>query len=138
MVASSALFVMSIPAMAASGGTITFSGMIVAPQLEIQAPVAAAAGTPGARVTRTGSAVQVAFNAPAGVASGADVALRAADGADMQRAVDARFRDSRGRLVGAARDGSFHVGADGGVLAVSPRADASSATPPVVVVVNFD
>ncbi|RKE35144.1 hypothetical protein B0G76_1199 [Paraburkholderia sp. BL23I1N1] len=124
--ATAALIAASMPAVAASGGTISFSGAIVAPQLAISAaPAPAQAGArvdaAGGRLAQTGSAITLTFSAVPGVATGADVALQVNNGATARNALAERFVDSKGRAFGAASDGHYRVGRDGGVLSLAPK-----------------
>lgn len=139
-VATAALVVSPMPAVAASGGTISFSGAIVAPQLTISAaPAGVVADAAGGRLARTGSAVTLTFSASPGVATGADVALQVNDGATAARNGDAlteRFIDSGGRVSRAASDGHYRVGRDGGVLSLAPKNAALDTR--VTVVVSYD
>jgi hypothetical protein len=134
---------MSTPAVAASGGTINFSGAIVAPQLSISAapaPAPARAGARidagGARLASTGSAVTLTFSAPPGVATGANVALQVNNGTTARGALAERFVDSSGRVFRAASDGHYRVGRDGGVLSLAPKNPAQDTR--VTVVVSYD
>lgn len=132
-----------MPAEAASGGVISFSGAIVAPQLEISAapalaPASARVDAKDARLARSGSAVTLTFSAPPGVATGADVALQVNSGATARNgdALAERFVDSRGRVFRAASDGHYRVGRDGGVLSLAPKNAAPDTR--VTVVVSYD
>jgi hypothetical protein len=136
-----ALVAASMPAVAASGGTINFSGAIVAPQLAISAapvlvPAAARIGAGGGRLAQTGSTVTLTFSAPPGVATGADVALQVNNGATARDALAERFVDSGGRVFRAASDGHYRVGRDGGVLSLAPKNAAQDTR--VTVVVSYD
>ena len=138
-----ALVAASMPAMAANGGTISFSGAIVAPQLEISAaPAGARVDARGARLEQSGSAVMLTFSAAPGVATGADVALQVNSGATARignalgDALTERFVDSRGRVFRAGSDGHYRVGRDGGVLSLAPK-NAGQDTR-VTVVVSYD
>jgi hypothetical protein len=136
-VAMAALVVSPMPAVAASGGTISFSGAIVAPQLTISAtPAGALADAAGARLSQTGSAVTLTFSASPGVATGADVALQVNNGATARDALAERFVDSGGRVSRAASDGHYRVGRDGGVLSLAPKSAALDTR--VTVVVSYD
>ena len=137
--ATVALVVSPMPAVAASGGTISFSGAIVAPQLTISAaPAGVVADAAGGRLARTGSAVTLTFSASPGVATGADVALQVNDGATARNgdALAERFVDSGGRVFRAASDGHYRVGRDGGVLSLAPKNAALDTR--VTVVVSYD
>ncbi|NPT54979.1 hypothetical protein [Paraburkholderia elongata] len=141
--AMAALVAAPMPAMAASGGTISFSGAIVAPQLTIStAPVRTRAGArvdaTGGRLAQTGSAVALIFSAAPGVATGADVALQVNNGATARDgdALAERFVDSSGRVFRAASDGHYRVGRDGGVLSLAPKHAALNTR--VTVVVSYD
>ncbi|NMM00989.1 hypothetical protein HHL24_23995 [Paraburkholderia sp. RP-4-7] len=139
--AMAALVTAPMPAVAASGGTISFSGVIVAPQLEISAGSAPAqAGVrvdaAGGRLAQTGSAITLTFSAPPGVATGADVALQVNNGATARDALAARFVDSGGRVFRAADDGHYRVGRDGGVLSLAPKNAAQDTR--VTVIVSYD
>lgn len=139
VVAMAALGASPMRAVAASGGTISFSGAIVAPQLAISA-ASAAAGThvdaTGGRLAQTGSAVMLTFSAAPGVATGADVALQVNNGATARDAVAERFVDGGGRVSRAASDGHYRVGRDGGVLSLAPKNAALDTR--VTVVVSYD
>ncbi|MGF6568736.1 hypothetical protein ABH945_000812 [Paraburkholderia sp. GAS333] len=63
------------------------------------------------------------------------MALQVVGAGTSRDAVAARFVDA-GRWVGAAHDGHYRVGRDGGVLSLSPKR-AGSATP-VIVVMSYD
>jgi hypothetical protein len=126
-----------VMASASAGGTISFAGAIVAPQLQMTAGTSisgARVGTAGAQAARAGSALTLTFSAPPGTTSGADVALHVNDGVPAHDLVAARFVDSGGR-VATARNGHYQVGRDGGVLSLSPkRADTDTR---VTVVVSY-
>ena len=133
----------SMPAMAASGGTISFSGAIVAPQLAISAaPAPAQSGArvdaTGGRLAQTGSAITLTFSTAPGVATGADVALQVNSGATVRNgdALAERFVDGSGRVFRAASDGHYRVGRDGGVLSLAPKNAAPDTR--VTVVVSYD
>lgn len=137
MAASVALVVAPVPADAASGGTISFSGAIVAPQLEISAaPAGARVDAKGARLAQTDSAVTLTFSAAPGVATGADVALQVNNGTTARNALAERFVDSGGRVFRAGSDGHYRVGRDGGVLSLAPKNTAQDTR--VTVVVSYD
>ena len=126
-------------AVAANGGTISFSGAIVAPQLAISvAPTGARVDATGARLEQSGSAVALTFSAAPGVATGADVALQVNSGATARNgdALAERFVDSRGRVFRAASDGHYRVGRDGGVLSLAPKHAGQDTR--VTVVVSYD
>ncbi|MFM0072084.1 hypothetical protein PQQ86_13010 [Paraburkholderia sediminicola] len=128
-----------MPAVAANGGTISFSGAIMAPQLAISvAPAGARVDARGARLEQSGSAVTLTFSAAPGVATGADVALQVNSGPTTRNgdALAERFVDSSGRLFRAASDGHYRVGRDGGVLSLAPK-NAGQDTR-VTVVVSYD
>ncbi|CAE6686423.1 hypothetical protein [Paraburkholderia nemoris] len=134
-----ALVAAPLPAVAANGGTISFSGAIVAPQLEISAaPAGARVNAGGARLDQSGSAVTLTFSAASGVATGADVALQVNSGATARNgdALTERFVDSHGRAFRAASDGHYRVGRDGGALSLAPK-NAGQDTR-VTVVVSYD
>lgn len=141
--ATATLVAAPMPAVAASGGAISFSGAIVAPQLEISAapalaPASARVDARDARLARSGSAVTLTFSAPPGVATGADVALQVNSGATARNgdALAERFVDSSGRVFRAASDGHYRVGRDGGVLSLAPKNAAPDTR--VTVVVSYD
>ncbi|MFM0153784.1 hypothetical protein PQR05_28280 [Paraburkholderia sediminicola] len=137
--AMAALVASPMPAVAASNGTISFSGAIVAPQLAISAapaPAGARVDATGGRLAQTGSAVTLTFSAAPGVATGADVALQVNNGATARDAVAGRFVDSGGRVSRAASDGHYRVGRDGGVLSLAPKNAALDTR--VTVVVSYD
>lgn len=139
--AAAAVVLMAAPltASASAGGTITFSGAIVAPQLEVSAARAAAAarvGTAGAQPGQRDSAVTLTFNAPPGVTAGADVALQVNGGTAARDVVATRFVDSGGRVAAAARDGHYKVGRDGGVMSLSTKKAAPETR--VTVVMSYD
>ncbi|MFM0199837.1 hypothetical protein PQR53_08135 [Paraburkholderia fungorum] len=136
-----ALVAAPMPAVAASGGTINFSGAIVAPQLVISAapvlvPAGARIGAGGGRLAQTASAVTLTFSAPPGMATGADVALQVNNGATARGVLAERFVDSGGRVFRAARDGHYRIGRDGGVLSLAPKSAAQGTR--VTVVVSYD
>ena len=134
-----ALVAAPMPAVAANGGTISFSGAIVASQLEISvAPAGARVDARSARLDQSGSAVTLIFSAEPGVATGADVALQVNSAATARNgdALTERFVDSRGRVFRAASDGHYRVGRDGGVLSLAPK-NAGQDTR-VTVVVSYD
>ena len=137
MAAAMTLLAAPLPASASAGGTISFAGAVVAPQLRMTAGSAAAAqvGTAGAQARRLGSALTLTFSAPPGVTAGADVALQVNDGAPARDLVAARFVDSGGRLA-APRNGHYKVGRDGGVLSLSPKHAETDTR--VTVVVSYD
>lgn len=138
--AMAAMFAGPTVATASSGGAIAFSGAIVAPQLEISAAPVVGVGLAGAQVRHGASAVTLTFNAPPGVATGADVALQVNGGAAARDgAIAARFVDRAGRVFAAARDGHYRVGREGGVLALSARkGNGVGAETRVIVVVSYD
>ncbi|SOE56733.1 hypothetical protein SAMN05446635_1123 [Burkholderia sp. OK233] len=134
-----ALVAAPMPAVAANGGTISFSGAIVAPQLAISVtPTAARADATGARLEQSGSTVTLTFSATPGVATGADVALQVNSGATARNgdALAERFVDSTGRVFRAANDGHYRVGRDGGVLSLAPKHAGQDTR--VTVVVSYD
>ncbi|MFM0504934.1 hypothetical protein [Paraburkholderia caffeinilytica] len=138
-----ALVAAPMPAVAANGGTISFSGAIVAPQLAISvAPAGARVDARGARFEQSGSAVTLTFSAAPGVATGADVALQVNSGATAHSgdargdALAERFVDSRGRVFRAASDGHYRLGRDGGVLSLAPKNTGQDTR--VTVVVSYD
>lgn len=138
--ATAALVAVPMQAMA-SGGTITFSGMIVAPQLEVSvapAPVQAGArvNTAGGRLAAAGSAVTLTFSAEPGVVAGANVALQVINSAKARDALAERFVDGRGHVFSAASDGHYRVGRDGGVLSLASKRAAQDTQ--VIVVVSYD
>ncbi|QQC64154.1 hypothetical protein [Paraburkholderia ginsengisoli] len=126
-------------AWAAAGGTISFSGAIVAPQLRMTTGVTSAGlpvATAGAQARRMEPALTLTFDAPPGVAAGADVSLQVNDGVPPRNLVAARFVDNGGRPA-TARNGHYQVGRNGGVLSVSPaRADTPDTR--VTVVVSYE
>lgn len=129
------------PALAASDGTISFSGAIVAPQLAISAapalaPASARVNAGGGRLAQTASAVTLTFSASPGVATGADVALQVNNGATARDALAERFVDSGGRVFRAASDGHYRIGRDGGTLSLAPKNAAQDTR--VTVVVSYD
>lgn len=139
--ATLALMTAPLAASASEGGTIMFSGAIVAPQLEVAAAPAALGarvGTAGALQGLQGSAVTLTFSGPPGVTAGADVALQVNGGASSHSSdsVATRFVERGGRLAPATRDGHYKVGRDGGVMSLLPI----NATPDtrVTVVMSYD
>ncbi|PQV53116.1 hypothetical protein [Paraburkholderia sp. BL21I4N1] len=134
--ATLALMTAPLAASASEGGTITFSGAIVAPQLEVSAAPGARVGTMGALQGLQGSAVTLTFSGPPGVTAGADVALQVNGGASSGDSMVTRFVERGGRLAPATRDGHYKVGRDGGVMSLSPK----NATPDtrVTVVMSYD
>ncbi|MFM0734813.1 hypothetical protein PQQ52_30485 [Paraburkholderia sediminicola] len=137
IVAMAALGASPMPAVAASGGTVSFSGAIVAPQLAISAaPAGARVDAGGGRLAQTGSAVTLTFSTAPGVATGADVALQVNNGAPARDAVVERFVDSGGHASRAASDGHYRVSRDGGVLSLAPKNAASDTR--VTIVVSYD
>lgn len=142
--ALAALLVVPTLAMASSGGTINFSGVIVAPQLEMSAGAGAgraSVGVSDASLERRDSAVTLTFRAPAGVVAGADVALQVNEGAVARDSVAARFVDGRGRVSVEASGGCYRVGRDGGVLSLSAKkgeGGGAAVGPRVIVVVSYD
>jgi hypothetical protein len=142
MAAAVVLLVTPLMAAASGGGTISFAGAVVAPQLRMTAgsvsaaaPAAALAGAVGAQAQRPGSGLTLTFSAPPGVTAGADVALQVNDGAPARDLVAARFVDSGGR-VAIARNGHYQVGRDGGVLSLSPKQAETDTR--VTVIVSYD
>ncbi|MFM0366351.1 hypothetical protein [Paraburkholderia sediminicola] len=139
LVALVALVAAPMLAVAANGGTISFSGAIVAPQLAISvAPTGARVDATGARLEQSGSTVTLTFSAAPGVATGADVALQVNSGATARNgdALAERFVDSTGRVFRAASDGHYRVGRDGGVLSLAPKHAGQDTR--VTVVVSYD
>ncbi|NPT41368.1 hypothetical protein GNZ12_08565 [Paraburkholderia sp. 1N] len=139
--AMAALVAAPMPAMAAGGGTITFTGMIVAPQLEVSAaPAPAQAGArvnaAGGRLAAAGSAVTLTFSTEPGVVAGANVALQVINGAKARDALAERFVDGSGHVFRAASDGRYRVGRDGGVLSLASKNAAQETQ--VIVVVSYD
>jgi hypothetical protein len=138
--AASAAALMSGPltAAAASGGTISFVGAIAAAPLAITAAPAHSATSLKQAVVRTAGereGVALTFNSSAGVVSGADVTLQALGSTQARDVVAARFVDSGGR-AGAAHDGHYRVGRDGGVLSLAPK--RAGVETPVMVVVSYN
>lgn len=135
LTAMTVLLAAPLSASAATGGRITFAGAVVAPQLQISAASAIPATGQGTSTARTEHSVNVTFSATPGVVSGADVVLQTNGSAHQRDAIATRFVDGGGR-VGAAHDGHYQVGRNGGVLSVSPvRADTDTQ---VIVVVSYD
>lgn len=136
-----AMVLLTVPLMAsaAGGGTISFAGAIVAPQLHMTAgvaPAGARGGAAGNQAERGSAALTVTFSSPPGVAAGADVALQVNDGVPARNLVAARFVESGGR-VAEARNGHYQVGRNGGVLSLSPKyADRTDTR--VTVVVSYE
>lgn len=131
------LLMAPLMASASGGGAISFTGSIVAPQLQLtagRAPVGARLGAAGGQAERKDSALTLTFSAPPGVAAGVDVALQMNGGAPRDL-VAARFVDSGGR-VAAARDGHYQVGCHGGVLSLALKY-ANSTDTRVTVVVSY-
>lgn len=138
MAAAMALLVAPLMASASEGGTISFTGAILAPQLQMTAGSASAGapvGTVGVQAQRLGSARTLTFSAPPGVAASANLALHVNDGAPAHDLVAARFVGSGGR-VAAARNGHHQVGRDGGVLSLSPKYAETDTR--VTIVMSYD
>jgi type 1 fimbria pilin len=131
---------------AADGGTISFSGAVVAPGFRIASMAPRTTGVPGgASASQDGSAVIVLFNAPSGTASGADVRLLVNDGiasrtdADALRDVSARFSNQAGAAELPYANGHFRLPVTGGALSLRERsADVAPVLKPVTVVVSYD
>jgi hypothetical protein len=134
-------------AVAANGGTIYFTGTIVAPPIEVSGVVVSP--TPPARVTTqtnaSASAVAVTFKVPSGAVSGVDVSLQANDataslvGAAALDMLAVRFVDSNGHVLAPARDGHYHVGNDGETLLLGAKSgDPLSTSKAVIVVLSYN
>ncbi|MCI0151890.1 hypothetical protein KNO81_39265 [Paraburkholderia sediminicola] len=134
-------------AVAANGGTIYFTGMIVAPPIEVSSVVVSP--TPPARVTTqanaSASTVAVTFKMPSGAVSGVDVSLQANDataplvGAAVLNMLAARFADGSGHVLAPARDGHYHVGNNGGTLLLGAKPkDQQPASKAVTVVLSYN
>ncbi|MFL9866994.1 hypothetical protein PQR67_22690 [Paraburkholderia fungorum] len=139
-VVMAALVAVPLQAMA-SDGTITFSGMIVAPQLEVSAAPAPVQAGPhvnaaGGRLTAAGSAVTLTFGAEPGVVAGANVALQVINGAKARDALAERFVDGSGHVFRAGSDGRYRIGRDGGALSLASKRAAQDTQ--VIVVVSYD
>lgn len=122
------------------GGTITFTGAIVAPPFDIGVQSGAATPVGGAFATRanaSGPSASVTFATPPGGEPQATVAVTSPAGL-AQHEVAGRFADATGRAVAADRTGAYHVGARGGVLSLGPATGAVRPTAPVTVVVSYN
>jgi hypothetical protein len=119
-----------------TGGVIRFTGMIVAPPMQISTAMAAtgvavdSASGAGQRFSRT-----VTFSAAPGVVGGADVALEVNGGTQSRDLVAARFVDGTGRVT-RARDGHYVVDRTGGVLSLDAKRTVRDTR--VTVVVSYD
>jgi type 1 fimbria pilin len=121
------------------GGTITFTGAIVAPPFDVsvggtQTGVTAGAGAFATRASASGATVT--FATPSGGEPHATVALSSPMGLP-QHDVAGRFVDTTGRTQRADGAEAYHVGAQGGVLSLEPSAVSRRAAP-VQVVVSYD
>lgn len=135
---------------ASSGGTIYFSGAIVAPQLEVSSATIApaqgnTAGNTTARIASEMSALSVTFKAPRGFVDGAEIGLQTNDGTALRSdpaalaSVAVRFVDSTGRAHAAGADGRYRVGSDGGVMTLSAKGVKVEAPKrAITVVITYD
>ncbi|CAE6868605.1 hypothetical protein R75461_08439 [Paraburkholderia nemoris] len=132
---------------AATGGTIYFTGMIVAPALEVSSVVLPPASS--VRVTTqagaSASTVAVTFRVPSGGVPGVDVswqvngATASQSGAAAPDMPAARFADGRGHVVAPAPDGRYHVGSNGATLLLGAKSgDPLSAGRALTVVLSYD
>jgi len=127
-------------ALAAAGGTIHFTGMIVAPPFDVT-PVAGTALTASGGVA--GSAAQevsVTYAAEPNSAPVANVSLVAVGNASSGSLapVAARFTDTAGHELKPDEIGAYHLSGSGGVLKLSLRGDyATSVTAAVTVVTSY-
>lgn len=133
-------------ALAAGGGTIQITGMIVAPQFDIyqgggvpQMPVLTVSSD---RENTAAHAVTVTYAVEPNSAPVADVSLVAVAEAHPENratayaSVDARFTDGAGHTLNADRDGAYHLSGSGGVLSLVPRNGSASGRATLVTVVT--
>jgi hypothetical protein len=139
---AAALYVLPDAATAATGGTIYFSGAIVAPPFGVSYAPAVEPSAAGTTIRQISGAagVRVTFDAPVGVV-GASIALQAlgGDGLRAPRMIAARFVDGAGHTVASGKDGRFRLGREGGTLSLTPQAgNGPSADRAVVVAISYD
>jgi type 1 fimbria pilin len=131
-------------AVAAGGGEIHFSGMIVAPPYSISTSSASSpSATAPAGVAQSGPATTtVTFAAEPTSPPYAEVALttmqRAStgDGSNTARPLAVKFTDGDGHRLTPDQTGHYHLGASGGSMQI--KAPDSSAQTLAVVVTNYD
>lgn len=131
-------------AVAASGGTIQFTGMIVAPPFSIATAFAAPSGTTvTAGVGQSGPATTtITFAAAPNSPPNAEIALAtippasAGNGLKTASPVVARFSDGDGHRLTPDQYGYYHLGASGGTLVL--KAPDSATRTFAVVVTSYD
>ncbi|GAB5100727.1 MULTISPECIES: hypothetical protein [unclassified Caballeronia] len=109
-------YAVSAPVYTMPGGTITFRGALVAPPFGVSTSTAATSATFSATNHASDQTVSVHFTPPPTDAPNARVAIAGS--------VYARFADGAGRQTARGSDGTFHVGATGGVLSMSAPSTA--------------
>ncbi|GAB3111508.1 hypothetical protein GCM10027081_49150 [Cupriavidus yeoncheonensis] len=111
----------------ADGGTIYFSGMIVAPPYEMRVVPGAARHGPGSRVARA----DIGFLSQPANRPSASVRVDGLGSVPLAL----QYTDARGRRSSVPSTGSYHLGRDGGTLSI-----ASSSGGPVgaTVTVAYD
>lgn len=127
---------------AADGGTISFTGAIVAPSFSINS--ANVTGSPQAftvehkpRGNDTATpAATVTFAAAPSSPPSADISLALLNHARVGQSVLANFADGAGRRVVPGADGAYYVGASGGVLSLNARTGVGAAKDTAVIVMT--
>ena len=118
------------------GGTITFKGALVSPPFALSTQTAEREGGGfSARQIQRGQTTAVAFAAYPNSAPSAQVSLTIENHRATSDALTASFADGKGHRIQPASDGTFHVGASGGVLSIQGK-QASPA--PVTLVTQYE
>lgn len=133
-------------AVAAGGGAIQITGMIVAPLFDIYqgggAPQMPVLTVSSDRENTAAHAVTVTYAVEPNSAPVADVSLVAAaetrseNRATVPVSVDARFTDGAGHTLKTNRSGAYHLSGSGGVLSLVPRNGSASSGATLVTVVT--
>jgi hypothetical protein len=135
--------------LAANGGTIHFTGVIVAPPFELSTKNAVTKppgiDNPGYRSNTDADSLTtiVTFVAPAHNAPSAEISLIVNDAGTSGRVVAANFTDRTTQAVPLIQKRAYHVGAAGGSLSLSltgskTGAGRSSADTLITVVTSYD
>ncbi|WP_156966978.1 hypothetical protein [Paraburkholderia ferrariae] len=132
----------AVPGYSQPGGTITFTGAIVAPAFEI-AVAQARAATPTTSLAYDSSGEAgptVRLTAPYGSTPVADIALVAANparqnNAGVARGVDVKLTNQAGRQIAADATGHYRLDGQGAVMALRPMHESGSPKDKLLVVV---
>ncbi|WP_027797498.1 hypothetical protein [Paraburkholderia acidipaludis] len=132
----------AVPA-CAQGGTITFTGAILAPAYDIAVTAGrAAVGTASLDYDGGASGTTVSFVAPPGSAPAADVALMTAnpvrqDNLAVSRTVAVSLVNRAGKQLTPDADGHYKLDEHGAVMELK-SASATPGSTPLVVVVSYN